>query len=369
MQNNQDKSMSIMKQVFETMPPLLNERQRRLLAACIAKGYGGGGAALVSRTSGMDRRTVNAGMREIAEGDVSCGERVRRPGGGRNPVRCFEVNLLQDIEAIVSGDHTEDSVLTWTDLGLRDISRLLEERYGIKAGKDVVSRSLEELRYRKQGNRKMASEPHPNAAWQFRYIEGKARDFLKSGLPVLAVDGRKDLVRPKSGGTLASDGKKDAAYISVGAEGTTGLYGFESLHRWWAGIGKPVFPDAKKVYVIRVGDEYDGWRTILWDYELALFAERTDVEVSVSCLPPGTFRWERVRHVTYGYIPRTLEGDPVMDICTAISLLSPEDLPVPEAFVEKPGPVRIPAKATPARVSREAMGAYGSWNYIIRGFC
>lgn len=37
MAHNNDKTLSIIEQVFKTMPQLLDERQRRLLAASIAK--------------------------------------------------------------------------------------------------------------------------------------------------------------------------------------------------------------------------------------------------------------------------------------------------------------------------------------------
>ena len=55
-----EKITGIMEQVFQTMPQLLDERQRRLLAASIAKGYGHGGMKLVSDVSGMDVRTIRS---------------------------------------------------------------------------------------------------------------------------------------------------------------------------------------------------------------------------------------------------------------------------------------------------------------------
>ena len=43
MAHNNDKTLSIIEQVFKTMPQLLDERQRCLLAASVVKGYGHGG--------------------------------------------------------------------------------------------------------------------------------------------------------------------------------------------------------------------------------------------------------------------------------------------------------------------------------------
>ncbi len=68
---NDEKITSIMEQVFKTMPQLLDERQRRILAASIAKGYGHGGIKPVSNVSGMDVRTIRSGIHEIDHGTTS----------------------------------------------------------------------------------------------------------------------------------------------------------------------------------------------------------------------------------------------------------------------------------------------------------
>ena len=77
---NNDKISSIIEQIFKTMPQLLDERQRRLLAASIAKGYGHGGIKLVSEASGMDVRTIRSGIHEINGGMPSASgqEKLRK---------------------------------------------------------------------------------------------------------------------------------------------------------------------------------------------------------------------------------------------------------------------------------------------------
>lgn len=77
MAHNNDKTLSIIEQVFKTMPQLLDERQRRLLAASIAKGYGHGGIKLVSEASGMDIRTIRSGIHEIKDACLSLPDRKR----------------------------------------------------------------------------------------------------------------------------------------------------------------------------------------------------------------------------------------------------------------------------------------------------
>ena len=62
--------------------PLLNERQRRLVAAAMVAMLGRGGQARVAEATGMSRNTLLAGARELA-GGAGPSERVRRPGAGR----------------------------------------------------------------------------------------------------------------------------------------------------------------------------------------------------------------------------------------------------------------------------------------------
>ena len=51
---------------FSFMAPLLNERQRRLMAGAMAQALGRGGQALVVRASKMSSRTVFDGTKEVA---------------------------------------------------------------------------------------------------------------------------------------------------------------------------------------------------------------------------------------------------------------------------------------------------------------
>lgn len=63
-----NKISDIIEQIFKTMPQLLDERQRLLLAASIAKGYGHGDIKLVSEASGMDVRIIRYDIHEIDGG-------------------------------------------------------------------------------------------------------------------------------------------------------------------------------------------------------------------------------------------------------------------------------------------------------------
>jgi len=66
----------------------LDEDHRRWFVALQALGVGHGGDLLWSQISGLDIKTIRRGRRELADGlDGFPAERIRRPGGGRPPLK------------------------------------------------------------------------------------------------------------------------------------------------------------------------------------------------------------------------------------------------------------------------------------------
>ncbi len=63
-----------------------DERVRRLLAGFLARQLGQGGISQLQRISGLDRKTIAKGLRELRQQDKPAAGRVRRAGGGRKAV-------------------------------------------------------------------------------------------------------------------------------------------------------------------------------------------------------------------------------------------------------------------------------------------
>lgn len=405
---NTDKTIDIMEQVFTTMPQLLDERQRRLLAASIAKGYGHGGITVVSDISGMDVRTIRSGIHEINNGvaPVTDNGKLRKSGAGRKAVKELEPSLLSDIEAIVENNTfgNPQKVIAWTNLSLRDISSLLSEKYGIEAGKDIVSRALDELGYSKQVNQKMiqVGSQHVDRDVQFQYINEKAQEFISSNEPVISTDTKKkELIgnfkndgaeyRPAKSARKVLDhdfpfpdlGKvapygvylvnDNTGFVNLGTDHDTSAFAVESIRRWWNIVGKPTYPDAKRIYINCDGGGSNGWRVRLWKYELALLAQETGLEIHVSHFPPGTSKWNKVEHRLFCYITKNWAGKPLLDINTVVSLISStttgKGLTV--KCVVDTNSYQTGLKADDEMMSNidiEKVGPNESWNYIIRGF-
>ena len=59
-----------LQEMFDAVLPLLDERQRRLLAGVQARALGHGGIGVVARTAGLSRTTVSAAMAEVRDAFV-----------------------------------------------------------------------------------------------------------------------------------------------------------------------------------------------------------------------------------------------------------------------------------------------------------
>ena len=107
--------------------PLMNEKQRRVVAASEAKWYGRGGVSVVARVTGMCRQTIYNGLASIAAGDSS--QRIRKPGGGRKKLREQEPEIVKKIEDLIDdvtrGD--PESPLRWTSKSVRKVAESLME--------------------------------------------------------------------------------------------------------------------------------------------------------------------------------------------------------------------------------------------------
>ena len=82
----------------------LNERLRRIVCAAEVKVLGLGGDTAVSQATGVSRRAILAGMRELVErppGKEPSTLRVQRAGGGRKKVRNLDPTPMSDLESLV----------------------------------------------------------------------------------------------------------------------------------------------------------------------------------------------------------------------------------------------------------------------------
>jgi hypothetical protein len=85
-QQRRDSALDQSKAALVLLFSLLDERQRRLFAGLESMLLGWGGDRRIAEMTGLDVHTIAKGRRELLEEGTGLVERIRRPGGGRQPV-------------------------------------------------------------------------------------------------------------------------------------------------------------------------------------------------------------------------------------------------------------------------------------------
>jgi len=342
----------VIKERIQRMIPLLDERQRRLFLANEAMAYGRGGISLVSRVSGMSRTTITKAVEELNSDNTTDG-RIRRSGGGRKLVESGYPNIEGNIREIIDGKTYGDPmrVLSYTTESLRKIQKELEKDR-IFVGYVTIGKILNAMGYSRQANQKMLQlgEPHPDRNAQFEYINATAAGFLKAKEPVISVDTKKKekignfknngneyrpLKCPRKVldhdfpitelGKIAPYGvytvNNNTGFVNVGTSHDTSEFAAESISRWWEAVGKRTFPRAKSLYITCDCGGSNGNRARMWKYQLQQFADRARLKITVSHFPQGTSKWNKVEHRLFCYITKNWQGQPLVDVQTAIDLI------------------------------------------------
>jgi len=338
---------------FKALAPHLNERTRRMWAATEANSYGYGGVSLVARATGVSRRAIQMGLREIETGAVLPEGWVRRPGGGRKSGIWHQPDLPATLESLVEpltrGDPA--SPLRWTCKSTRRLSGELSD-LGYTASSRLVGVLLHVMGYSLQGNRKtVEGKQHPDRNAQFAYINRRVQEAMHAGHPVISVDTKKrELV-----GNYANRGKqwhkqgaapkvnehdfpdpsvprahpygiyevtRNKGFVNLGTDHDTATFAVASIRAWWRAEGARAYPTASRLLITADAGGSNGPRLRLWKWELQRLADTMGFSIAVSHFPPGTSKWNKVEHRLFSFISLNWQGEPLVDYETVVNLIS-----------------------------------------------
>ena len=386
---------------YTTLVPHLNERTRRLWAAAEADSYGYGGASLVARTTGVSRRAISVGRRELESGEVLPEGWVRRPGGGRKSGVYHQPNLPAALESLVEplarGDPT--SPLRWTIKSTRRLSGELAE-LGYQASSRLVGALLHQLGYRLQGNRKtLEGKQHPDRNAQFEYINARVQQAMRAGQPVISVDTKKrELVgdyanrgaqwHKKGAGPRVNmhdfpapsvprahpygiyEVTRNKGFVVVGTDHDTATFAVASIRAWWQAQGRSAYLRARRLLITADAGGSNGSRLRLWKWELQRFADELGFPISVSHFPPGTSKWNKVEHRLFSFISSNWRGEPLRDYETVVNLIATTTtatgLEVSCHLDRRRYPLgRKVTEEEWAKLNLVRDGFHGDWNYTI----
>jgi len=155
--------MDMANKFFLTILGRLNEAQARWYVAREALALGRGGITTMEGLTGISRRTILRGIRELKQGNLPPQERVRRPGAGRKPLEEADPALTAALKKIMEESTAGDpmSLLRWTNKSCRTIADELA-RQGHPSSHMTVQRRLHELGYSLQANVKDDERASPD---------------------------------------------------------------------------------------------------------------------------------------------------------------------------------------------------------------
>lgn len=397
---------STIRERFQSLEWALDERLRRLYAASEAKALGHGGIMLVQKATGVARNSIKLGLKEllrcqqegVTEDNVL---RLRRIGGGRKASVKDDPNLLAALESLVEpvtrGD--PESTLRWTCKSLRQLEAELQSE-GYVVSHTSIGGLLRKMGYSLQSNRKtLEGGDHPDRNAQFEFINTRAEDAIRNEQPVISVDTKKkELVgqyknggkeiRPKGEpeqvkvydfvdkelGRVNPYGVYDITnnlgWVSVGTDHDTASFAVSTIRRWWFGMGKALYPDARELLITADGGGSNGSRVRLWKVELQKLADELGIPIRVSHFPPGTSKWNKIEHRLFSYISMNWRGKPLVSHETVVNLIAAtttrKGLKVKAELDDGlyPKGIKISDEELEAvRIFREDF--HGEWNYSI----
>lgn len=391
---------------FKQLSPFLNEQQRRLLAATEANALGRGGTSAVERCTGVSRRAISVGQRELVQGPAVAGAgaglgRVRRAGGGRRKAVDKYPGLLEAllklVEPATRGD--PEQPLLWTSKSVRRLAQELS-KLGFKASHQLVCELLSEAGYSLQANAKTREGgDHPDRDAQFAHINERVTEALSEGQPVISVDTKKkELVGDfKNGGREWSpkgnpqqvrvhdfiipqlgranpygvyDLASNSAWVSVGTDHDTASFAVSTIRRWWEAMGKALYPQARRLHITADGGGSNGSRNRLWKLELQELANETGLTIEVTHLPPGTSKWNKIEHRLFSFISQNWRGKPLISHEVIVQLIAAttnrKGLSVRAELDRATYPLgtKVSNKQL-AQLSLQPASFHGEWNYCI----
>ena len=387
-------------EAWATVSPVLDERQKRVVAGAIAVACGRGGITGVARATGMSRSTVTTGAREVTNNDIAQG-RVRRPGAGRPSLVDTDPDVLVALDSLVDPESRGDpmSPLRWTTKSLVNLEAEME-RLGHKISTFTIAALLRYMGYSLQGTAKQVEgKQHPDRDGQFRYLNDLVTDFLAVGDPVISVDAKKkelvgnhtntgveyqpegepvrvevhdfpDPEIPKAIPYGVYDVGANNAWVSVGDDHDTAAFAAATMGRWWDTMGHTAYPNTDRLLITADAGGSNSYRTRLWKVELAALAARTGLNITVCHYPPGTSKWNKIEHRLFSAITMNWRGRPLVSHQVIVDLIAATTtrtgLSVQAGLDEGYYPTGV--KISPKQLAALPVHPHqwhGQWNYTI----
>lgn len=389
------------KEKYEGIQHVLNERSRRMWAAVEARAIGRGGVTRVHRATGIGRTTIHVGLKELAhptqQTDVA---RIRHKGGGRHAITqihpTFEDALFKLIEPTAYGD--PESPLRWTTKSLKNLVFAMSDLCATSP--TTIRHILKKHKYHMQNNRKRSEGTnHPDRDKQFRYINETVKAQQQNNQPCISVDTKKKENvgnYRNSGAEWCKQGEpievnmhdfpdkelgkaipygvydiiQNNGCVNVGVTSDTAHFAVNGIRTWWKYMGKKRYSNATELTITADSGGSNSARSRLWKLELQKFANKTGLTIHVCHFPPGTSKWNKIEHRLFSVISGNWRGTPLDSLTTIVNLIgnttTETGLTVKAVLDERVYETGIKVSDEDlARVNITRNTFHGEWNYTI----
>lgn len=396
-------STSKIRERFEALRCVLDERSLRLWCAAEAKSFGRGGSVIVHKATGISRPTIFKGMSELSGSLPLSSGRIRQPGGGRKKLTEKDPSLLSNldklIEPVTRGD--PENPLRWSS---KSTTKLADELRGM--GHNITQQTVHSLlksqKYSMKSNRKTneGAREHPDRDAQFNFINEQTKEFQARKSPVLSVDTKKK----ENIGNFKNNGKEwerqghhtdvniydfidkrlgkaapygvydvtdNVGWVSVGISSDTAEFAVQSIRNWWYEMGKDTYSEASDIMITADCGGSNGNRVRLWKYELQKLANELGKNITVCHFPSGTSKWNKIEHRMFSQITQNWRAKPLIDLKTIVELIGNTTTKtglkiktkIDEKNYEKGRKISNEAFNT---IDIKPMNFHGEWNYTIQ---
>lgn len=103
----------------------------------------------------------------------------------------------------------------------------------------------------------------------------------------------------------------NSGWGNVGTDHDTAEFAVESIRRWWQHRGRADHPNAGRLLISADSGGSSDPRRWTWKSNLAAFARKSGLEITVCHLPPGTSKWDKTEHRMFCHITANWRGRPL----------------------------------------------------------
>ncbi|MFO8017990.1 MAG: ISAzo13 family transposase [Promethearchaeia archaeon] len=328
-----------------------NERDKRLFAGFLARAFKNGGVSKAAQITGLCRKTVRRGKKELKGRDkrLKCG--IRRKGGGRPSKAESEPRYEEELQKLIKDDVAGDPMSghKWVRKTLRWMRNQLHYKQ-ISTSIGTIWRTLKKFGISLRQNVKTVNRrDHPDRDTQFQYLNKFKNACIGWGVPVISIDAKKkeyignfknkgriwrkdpravlDHDFPSLGKGIfipygVYDLQEHDAHVYCGTSHETSDFAVDCIVQWWETYGQVLYPNCPHLLILCDSGGSNGYRRRLWKRDLQIkLADRFGLHVYVCHYPSGASKYNPIERKVFSFISLNWAGQPLTSYPKALDLI------------------------------------------------